>query len=171
MNIAQLKKSVSIKRPRKKIVGRGEGSGHGKTSGRGHKGQKSRSGFSRKPFFEGGQMSLIRKTPKRGFTRGLFKKNIAIVNVETLNKFPENELINLESLRELGLVKGLVDELKILGKGELTKAKLKVQAHRFSKGAIEKIQQQGGQVIFLKELNKQTKPKPDKTIPPTATQS
>lgn len=170
MNLAQLKKSVPIKRPKKKIVGRGEGSGHGKTSGRGHKGQKARAGYSRPPYFEGGQMSLIRKMPKRGFSRGRFKKEIAVLNVEALNRFPENELINLEKLRKEGLVKGRIDELKILGKGELKKAKLTVQAHRFSKSAKEKIQQTGGQAIILRGKADQTQPKAKEESPATSAQ-
>ncbi len=122
-----------------KRIGRGPGSGTGKTAGRGHKGQKSRSGYSRRLGFEGGQMPLIRRVPKRGFTN-IFRKEIAVVNLRDLADF-EGE-VTPESLAEKGLVrKGL--PVKILGDGEITAA-LEVKAHHFSKSARSKIEAAGG---------------------------
>jgi large subunit ribosomal protein L15 len=126
----------------KKRVGRGPGSGHGKTSGRGEKGQKSRSGFSRKLGFEGGQMPLHRRLPKRGFTN-IFKKDYAIVNVSDLERFDNGATIDEAALRQVGLVKGQNDGVKILGDGELSK-KLTVSATKFSKTAREIIEKAGG---------------------------
>ena len=122
-----------------KRIGRGPGSGTGKTAGRGHKGQKSRSGYSRRLGFEGGQMPLIRRVPKRGFTN-IFRKEVAAVNVRDLAAF-EGE-VTPELLQEKGLVrKGLA--VKILGDGEVSAA-LTVKAHRFSRSAREKIEAAGG---------------------------
>ena len=122
-----------------KRVGRGPGSGNGKTAGRGHKGQRSRSGFSRRLGFEGGQMPLIRRVPKRGFTN-IFRKEYAVVNLKDLAGF-EGE-VTPEALLERGLVRrGL--EVKILGDGEVSSA-LQVKAHRFSRAAREKIEAAGG---------------------------
>ena len=149
MNLTQLKNSVKVNRRYRKIVGRGESSGHGKTSTRGHNGQGQRTGYSRRSYFEGGQMPLIRKLPKRGFTRGRFLIDIAIVNVQELNRFSDKEVIDEIKLRETGLVKGAATEIKILGKGELNKSGLVVTAHHFSKSAIEQIQRLGGQVNML----------------------
>jgi large subunit ribosomal protein L15 len=126
----------------KKRVGRGPGSGHGKTSGRGEKGQKSRSGFSRKLGFEGGQMPLHRRLPKRGFTN-IFKKDYAVVNVSDLERFDNGATIDEAALRQVGLVKGQNDGVKILGDGELSK-KLTVSATKFSKTAREIIEKAGG---------------------------
>ncbi len=132
-----------------KRVGRGTSSGHGKTSGRGHKGQKSRSGGGVRPGFEGGQMPLIRRMPKRGFTN-IFAKQYAIVNVEDLNRFDENTIITPELLINEGVVKRskAVDGIKVLGDGELNK-KLTVKAHKFSKTAAEKIEAAGGKVEVI----------------------
>lgn len=126
----------------KKRVGRGPGSGHGKTAGRGEKGQKSRSGFSRKLGFEGGQMPLHRRLPKRGFTN-IFKKDYAIVNVSDLERFDNGATIDEAALRQAGLVKGQHDGVKILGDGELSR-KLIVSATKFSKSAREIIEKAGG---------------------------
>lgn len=126
----------------KKRVGRGPGSGHGKTSGRGEKGQKSRSGFSRKLGFEGGQMPLHRRIPKRGFTN-IFKKDYAVVNVSDLERFDNGATIDETTLRQAGLVKGQHDGVKVLGDGELSK-KLTVSATKFSKSAREIIEKAGG---------------------------
>jgi large subunit ribosomal protein L15 len=126
----------------KKRVGRGPGSGHGKTAGRGEKGQKSRSGFSRKLGFEGGQMPLHRRLPKRGFTN-IFKKDYAVVNVSDLDRFDNGASVDEAALRAAGLVKGQNDGVKILGDGELTK-KLTVSATKFSKSAREIIEKAGG---------------------------
>jgi large subunit ribosomal protein L15 len=126
----------------KKRVGRGPGSGHGKTSGRGEKGQKSRSGFSRMLGFEGGQMPLHRRMPKRGFTN-IFKKDYAVVNVSDLERFDNGATVDEAALRSAGLVKGQHDGVKVLGDGELSK-KLTVSATKFSKSAKEIIEKAGG---------------------------
>jgi len=126
----------------KKRVGRGPGSGHGKTAGRGEKGQKSRSGYSRMLGFEGGQMPLHRRLPKRGFTN-IFKKTNAVVNVSDLERFDNGATIDEKALRGAGLVKGATDGIKILGDGKLTK-KLNVQATKFSASARKQIEAAGG---------------------------
>ena len=125
-------------------IGRGPGSGRGKTSGRGHKGQKSRSGSGVRPWFEGGQMPLQRRLPKRGFTN-IFKKRYILVNVETLATLPANTRVNEKLLRELGLLNRRLDGVKILGRGELNVA-LTVEAEKFSKSARSKIESAGGEV-------------------------
>src|SRR5213078_647488 len=132
----------------KKRVGRGPGSGHGKTSGKGEKGQKSRSGFSRALGFEGGQMPLHRRLPKRGFTN-IFKREFAIVNLEKLKSFPAGSSISPEVLLEKRIIRNVRDGVKILGNGELPHA-LNVAAHFFSKSAREKIARAGGKVEVLK---------------------
>jgi large subunit ribosomal protein L15 len=126
----------------KKRVGRGPGSGHGKTSGRGEKGQKSRSGYSRMLGFEGGQMPLHRRLPKRGFTN-IFKKDFTVVNLADLERFDNGATVDEAALRQSGLVKGRSHGIKVLGTGELTK-KLTIHAARFSKTAREKIEAAGG---------------------------
>ena len=135
-------------RGRKVRVGRGIGSKLGKTAGRGNKGQKSRKGYSRRKGFEGGQMPLHRRIPKRGF-HNLFRREFAVVNVETLNAFPAGETVTPEILKAAGVVHNLRDGVKILGDGEL-KVKLAVRAHAFSKSAQEKITGAGGTVEILK---------------------
>ena len=140
MNLSSLKPPAGQKRPRKR-VGRGMGSGTGKYSTRGAKGQHSISGFSQKRGFEGGQMPLHRRLPKRGFTN-IFKKHYALVNLGRLEKL-EGDTFNVERLVELGVIKKLQDGLKVLGTGQLTR-KITVEAHQFSKSAIEKIQKAGG---------------------------
>ena len=138
MKLHELSPAKGSRRARKRI-GRGPGSGLGKTAGRGHKGQRSRSGFSRRRGFEGGQMPLIRRVPKRGFTN-IFRKEWAIVNVDRLADF-EGE-VTPEALRERGLVRpGL--PVKVLGDGEVAKS-LTVKAHKFSRSAREKIEKAGG---------------------------
>lgn len=126
-------------------IGRGPGSGRGKTSGRGHKGQKSRSGSGVRSWFEGGQMPLQRRLPKRGFTN-IFKKRYVLVNVETLATLPANTRVNEKLLRELGLLNRRLDGVKILGRGELNVA-LTVEAEKFSKSARSKIESAGGEVV------------------------
>jgi large subunit ribosomal protein L15 len=126
----------------KKRIGRGPGSGHGKTAGRGEKGQKSRSGFSRMLGFEGGQMPLHRRLPKRGFTN-IFKKEYAVVNLVDLERFDSGASVDEAALRRAGLVKGSNDGIKILGNGELTKS-LTVHAAKFSDSARKKIEAAGG---------------------------
>jgi len=136
-------------RHRRKIVGRGIGSGHGAQSTRGMKGQRSRSGFSGMTGFEGGQMPLIRRVPKRGFRHTQFNENIGVVNIGDFEKlFQSKTPVNPQTLKEAGLVKG-VDKIKVLGDGTLTKA-LTVQAHAFSASAKEKIEKAGGKIEVLK---------------------
>lgn len=134
-------------RHRKVRVGRGMGSKMGKTSGAGNKGQQSRRGYSRRAGFEGGQMPLHRRLPKRGFTNPS-RKSFAIVNVETLNAFRAGETVTPETLLGHGIVHSLRDGLKVLGDGEL-KVALTVQAHAFSKSAEEKIARAGGKAEVL----------------------
>src|SRR5829696_7941465 len=129
---------------KKKRVGRGPGSGHGKTAGRGEKGQKSRSGFSRQPGFEGGQMPLHRRLPKRGFTN-IFKKEYAVVNLADLERFDNGAAVDEAALRQAGLVKGQNDGIKVLGNGKLSK-KLTVSATKFSATARQAIEAAGGTV-------------------------
>ena len=126
----------------KKRVGRGPGSGHGKTAARGEKGQKSRSGFSRQPGFEGGQMPLHRRLPKRGFTN-IFKRDYAVVNISDLERFDNGATIGEAELRKAGLVKGQHDGIKVLGDGKLSK-KLTVSATKFSATAKKQIEAAGG---------------------------
>ncbi|CAK7003874.1 50S ribosomal protein L15 [Tissierella carlieri] len=133
----------------KKRLGRGIGSGLGKTSGKGHKGQNARSGGGVRPGFEGGQMPLFRRIPKRGFTN-IFAKEYATVNIEELNRFPENTVVTPELLFNEGIVKRgkAKDGVKILGDGEIS-IKLTVQAQKFSKTAAEKIEAAGGKVEVI----------------------
>ena len=126
----------------KKRVGRGPGSGHGKTASRGEKGQKSRSGYSRMLGFEGGQMPLHRRLPKRGFTN-IFKREYAVVNLSDLERFDNGATVDENALRGAGLVKGAADGIKILGNGKLTK-KLTVHATKFSASARKQIEAAGG---------------------------
>ena len=141
MDLSNLSPPQGAKK-RKKRVGRGSGSGHGKTSCRGNKGQKSRSGGKIAPWFEGGQMPLQRRIPKRGF-RNIFKKEYTIVNLKDLNIFSGDEVITIEKLRQQGLVKKIRDGVKVLGEGKLEKP-LVIEAHKFSKSATEKIMAVGG---------------------------
>ena len=136
-------------RHRVKRLGCGESSGHGKTSGKGHKGQKARSGGSIRLGFEGGQMPLIRRLPKRGFNNAAFHKHYAIVNLEDLSEFKAGTVVNEKLLRESSLVRGHFVGIKILGDGEL-KHGLKVEADKVSAGAREKIEKAGG-TITLRE--------------------
>jgi len=126
----------------KKRVGRGPGSGHGKTSGRGEKGQKSRSGYKSKLGFEGGQMPLHRRLPKRGFTN-IFKEVFAVLNLSDLDQFDAGSTVDATVFRGAGLVKGAKKKIKVLGNGDITK-KLTVHADAFSKTAREKIEAAGG---------------------------
>ena len=134
-------------RKEKKRVGRGVGSGSGKTSGRGHKGQKSRSGSRRRFGYEGGQMPLMRRLPKRGFTN-MFRKEYAIVNVRDLDRFSDGTEITPQLLKEQGILKNKSDRIKILGEGELKK-RIIVCAHKFSKTAVDKIQALSGEIKVL----------------------
>jgi large subunit ribosomal protein L15 len=143
MKLNELKPAPGATRKRKR-VGRGRGSGYGGTSGRGHKGQKSRSGGSIPAWFEGGQMPLVRRVPKRGPRRIAHKRlEYDVINIKTLNLFEEEVEVNPELLRQVGIIKRKNALIKILGDGELDK-RLNVRAHRFSKSAIEKIEAKGG---------------------------
>ena len=135
-------------RKRRKIVGRGPGSNWGKTSGRGENGQKSRSGYSHKPGFEGGQLPLYRRLPKRGFSNAKFKTTYAVINLSDLNRFDEGVTVTPELLKEMGLVKDLQDGLKVLGNGILEK-KLTVKAHKFSLKAKTEIEKLGGKAEVI----------------------
>ena len=130
-----------------KRIGRGHGSGNGKTAGKGHKGQNARSGGGVRIGFEGGQMPLARRIPKRGF-KNIFATEYAIVNVSDLNKFTDGTEVTTELLIASGLVKKVCDGVKILGNGELT-AKLNVKAAKFSQSAIEKIEKAGGKAEVI----------------------
>ena len=145
MNLSSLKPPAGQKH-RKKRIGRGMGSGMGKTSTRGHKGARSISGYSIMRGFEGGQMPLHRRLPKRGFTN-IFKKQFAIVNLKDLEKLP-GDVFNVDRLIELGIVNKLGDGLKVLASGEITRA-IQVEAHIFSKAAVEKIEKAGGKTTVI----------------------
>jgi large subunit ribosomal protein L15 len=147
VGLNNLKPAKGSTRNRKR-VGRGPGSGLGKTSGRGEKGQKSRSGFSHKDGFEGGQMPLHRRLPKRGFTNARFKKEFAEVNVGKLEAFDAGTIVTPEILLKHGLIKKVMDGVKVLGDGDLTKA-LTVRAHKFSAKAQERITGLGGKAEVL----------------------
>ena len=123
--------------------GRGAGSGNGKTAGKGHKGQNARSGGGVRPGFEGGQLPLYRKLPKRGFKNFLFKKNYAVINVEVLNKFNDGDVVDNVALFKAGIIDTVKTPVKVLGEGEVTK-NLTVQAQVFSASAKEKIEAAGG---------------------------
>ncbi len=139
------------KNKKRKRVGRGPGSGHGKTCGRGHKGYGSRSGSSRRTGFEGGQTPLARRIAKRGFSNNAFALKVAIINVSDLeNKFDAGSTVCPKELVSKGLAHGHFDIVKVLGDGELTK-KMTVQAHRFSKSALEKITAQGGTAEIIEK--------------------
>jgi large subunit ribosomal protein L15 len=147
MKIGELKAPKGATKKRKRI-GRGPGSGHGKTSTRGHKGQKARSGGKVKPWFEGGQMPLQRRLPKRGFTN-IFKKEYQIVNLSSLERCQGQEIINPLVLKNFGLIKKIGKPVKILAGGELKFACV-VQAHSFSEKAKEKIIAIGGKIEVVK---------------------
>lgn len=134
-------------RHRTKRLGIGESSGHGKTSGKGHKGQKARSGGSIRLGFEGGQMPLIRRLPKRGFNNAAFKTVYAIVNLDDLNEFDAGATVNEETLLKANLIRGNYDGVKILGRGELTKA-LTIEADKVSEAARAAIEKAGGSVTI-----------------------
>lgn len=146
LKIHELRPAKGAKK-RHKRVGRGPGSGHGKTSTRGHKGQKARSGSKFPPTFEGGQMPLVRRIPKRGF-RSKSKFEYQIVNIGSLNKFKENTEINSDALKEVGLIKNPKAPVKILADGILS-VPLFIRAHAFSKSAIEAIKKAGGKTEII----------------------
>jgi large subunit ribosomal protein L15 len=146
MKLHELKPAEGSRHARKR-VGRGIGSGNGKTAGRGHKGQKARSGGGVRVGFEGGQNPLYRRLPKRGFTN-IHRKEFAIVNIEELNRFADGTEVTPETLLETGVVKNPKDGIKILGNGEL-KVKLTVKANKFSQSAVEKIEAAGGKTEVI----------------------
>jgi large subunit ribosomal protein L15 len=141
MNLSELRPVEGSKKKAFR-VGRGHGSGNGKTAGKGHKGQNARAGGGVRPGFEGGQMPLYRRLPKRGFTNRN-SLDIVAINVELLNRFEDGAVVTVAALKEAGIIKNPRDGVKILAKGELTK-KLTVQANAFSNGAKEKIEAVGG---------------------------
>ena len=145
LSLSNLKKPYGVRKNRKR-VGRGVGSGTGKTCGKGQKGQKSRSGAKIHPWFEGGQMPLQRRLPKRGF-HNLFRKQFQIVNVSQLSKLKDQNPITIEVMEAHGLIHKL-DSVKILGNGELMDS-MEVHAHKFSRSAQEKIQKAGGKVVIV----------------------
>jgi large subunit ribosomal protein L15 len=141
MNLNTIKPALGASKDRKRI-GRGVGSGHGKTATKGHKGQKARSGGSVKPGFEGGQMPMQRRLPKRGF-KPLTRKIYAIVNINQLDVFADGAVVDTQAMLDKGILSSVVDGVKILGTGDLGK-KLVVRAHKFSDAAKTKIQNAGG---------------------------
>ena len=146
MNLSTLKPAEGSKHSTNFRVGRGHGSGNGKTAGKGHKGQKARSGSPR-PGFEGGQMPLYRRIPKRGFAC-INHKDIVAINISVLDRFEDGAEVTVDTLVECGIVKNPRDGVKILGNGELTK-KLTVKANAFSKSAVEKIEALGGKAEVI----------------------
>ena len=135
-------------------IGRGPGSGLGKTSGRGHKGWGQRSGTSRRPGYEGGQMPIYRRVPKRGFTNARFRTDYTVINVDDLNGFADGSTVELGTVLEQGLTSRVSNLFKVLGNGKLER-KLTVRAQKFTKSAIEKIQAAGGTVVVLDEQGRE----------------
>ncbi|MBO5138041.1 MAG: 50S ribosomal protein L15 [Bacilli bacterium] len=147
MKLHELEKNIGATKEKKR-VGRGSGSGLGKTCGRGQKGQKARSGGSINPVFEGGQLPLYRRLPKRGFTNAMFKTEYAVINVEELNRFEDGTVVTPALLRETGIIKNQLSGVKVLGEGKLEK-KLTIQANKFSKSALEKIEESGSKAEVI----------------------
>lgn len=145
MNLSNLHPAKGSRKSRKR-VGRGPGSGMGKTSGRGSKGQKSISGYSSKRGFEGGQMPLHRRLPKRGFTN-IFRKEYSEVNLDRLEKITK-KVVKLKDLKEAGIIKKESEIVKILGRGEISSSRT-IHAHKFSRSALEKIEKAGGKVVVI----------------------
>jgi len=148
MRLSDLKPTTGAKKKRKR-VGCGAGSGHGKTACRGHKGQRARSGSTKRPWFEGGQMPLQRRVPKRGF-HNLFRTEYQVVNVKDLTRFPADagEVVNLDSLREAGLIRKKGMPVKLLGMGEIDRA-IKIEVHACTKKARELVEKAGGEVRII----------------------
>ena len=145
MKLHELEKNIGATHAKKR-VGRGSGSGLGKTSGRGQKGQKARGSIN--PIFEGGQLPLYRRLPKRGFSNYPFKKEYAVINLSDLNVFEDGTVVTPALLKERGIVKKQLSGIKVLGEGQLEK-KLTVQAHKFSKSAIDKINESGSKAEVI----------------------
>ena len=142
--------SIVGKHPSRRRIGRGSGSGHGKTCGRGHKGSGSRAGSTAISLFEGGQMPLFRRLPKRGFSNFDFAQRCEIVNIYQLERFEDGSIVGLDQLSNAGLINSNNSKVKILGKGDLTK-KLQVNAHKYSKSAEQKIIASGGSANLIKK--------------------
>ncbi len=147
MKLHELEKNPGAKQERRR-VGRGPGSGLGKTSGKGQKGQNARSGGGVNPVFEGGQLPLYRRLPKRGFSNAIFKKEYAVINVCDLNRFEDGTVVTPALLKEVGIVKKQLSGIKVLGEGNLEK-KLTIQAHKFSESALEKIKESGSKAEVI----------------------
>ena len=147
MKLNELKPNEKAFKTRKR-VGRGPGSGLGKTSGKGHKGQNARSGGGVRPGFEGGQLPLFRRLPKRGFSNAKFKTVYAVINLSDLNKFEDGAIVSPEILKEMGILKNQLDGVKVLGNGNLEK-KLTVKAHKFSTTAKDAIEKMGGKAEVI----------------------
>ena len=147
MKLHELQKNIGATHAKKR-VGRGSGSGLGKTSGRGQKGQKARSGGSINPVFEGGQLPLYRRIPKRGFSNHMFKTTYAVVNLDQLNVFENGTVVTPALLREAGIVKNQLDGIKVLGNGKL-ETSLTIQANKFSTSALEKIKDSGSKAEVI----------------------
>lgn len=147
MKLHELQRNIGATQAKKR-VGRGPGSGLGKTSGRGQKGQKARSGGSINPVFEGGQLPLYRRIPKRGFSNHMFKTQYAVINVEDLNIFEDGTVVTPALLKETGIVKKQLCGIKVLGNGKLEK-KLTIQANKFSTSALEKIKESGSKAEVI----------------------
>ena len=147
MKLHELQRNIGATHEKKR-VGRGSGSGLGKTSGRGQKGQKARSGGSINPVFEGGQLPLYRRIPKRGFTNAKFKTVYSVINLSDLNVFDNDTLVTPALLKETGLVKKQLNGIKVLGNGKLEK-KITIQASKFSASALEKIKEAGSKAEVI----------------------
>ena len=147
MKLNELQRNIGATHAKKR-VGRGSGSGLGKTSGRGQKGQKARSGASINPVFEGGQLPLYRRIPKRGFKNARFKTVYAVINLADLNRFEDGTVVTPALLKDTGLVKKQYEGIKVLGNGKLEK-KLTVQANKFSESALEKIKEAGSKAEVI----------------------
>ena len=147
MKLHELEKNIGATHAKKR-VGRGSGSGLGKTSGKGQKGQKARSGGSINPVFEGGQLPLFRRIPKRGFKNYNFRTRYAVINLDSLNRFDEGTVVTPAILKETGIIKNQLDGVKVLGNGTLEK-KLTIQANKFSASALEKIKESGSKAEVI----------------------
>ena len=147
MKLHELERNIGATHAKKR-VGRGPGSGLGKTSGRGKKGQKARSGGSINPVFEGGQLPLFRRVPKRGFSNAKFKTRYAVINLKDLNNFEDGAVVTPALLKDAGIIKNQLDGIKVLGTGKLEK-KITIQASKFSTSALEKIKEAGSKAEVI----------------------
>ena len=147
MKLNELQRNIGATHAKKR-VGRGPGSGLGKTSGRGQKGQKARSGGSINPVFEGGQLPLYRRIPKRGFSNAKFKTRYAVINLKDLNVFEDGAVVTPALLKDAGIIKNQLDGIKVLGNGKLEK-KITIQASKFSTSAMEKIKEAGSKAEVI----------------------